>query len=96
MLPFCLIPKWREQLFRYIVQRTSEKEFVDRCAVIKRNLLAASAKFVMALPVEFLAFWFFLIVPKGIFIFFVIDYIIGIIRFIFIGENRLCQTIIVS
>jgi len=27
---------------------------------------------------------FFLIVPKGIFIFFVIDYVIGIVRFIFI------------
>ena len=43
----------------------------------------------MVLPLPSLLFGkivsgFFLIVPKGIFIFFVIDYLIGIVRFIFI------------
>ena len=44
----------------------------------------------MVLPLPSLLFgkivsgFFFLIVPKGVFIFFVIDYVIGIVRFIFI------------
>ena len=39
-----------ELLFQYIVQRIREKEFIDRRTVIERNIIAASAEFVIAFP----------------------------------------------
>ena len=39
-----------ELLFQYIVQRIREKEFICRCPVIKRNIIAASAEFMIAFP----------------------------------------------
>ena len=37
-------------LFQHIVQYIREKEFIGRCPVIKRNIITASAEFMIAFP----------------------------------------------
>ena len=37
-------------LFQNIIQRIREKEFVGGCTVIKRDIIAAAAEFVIAFP----------------------------------------------
>ena len=39
-----------ELLFQYIVQRIREKEFICRCTIVKRNIITATAEFVIAFP----------------------------------------------
>lgn len=39
-----------ELLFQYIVQHIREKEFIDRRTVIERNIITASAEFVITFP----------------------------------------------
>lgn len=40
-----------ELLFQYIVQRIREKEFIDRCTIVKRNIVTAVAELYKAMDV---------------------------------------------
>lgn len=71
-------------VFPISVQPIPPCNHIFKIPLCSGGILQSCKGFCPQLSFEFLTLWFFLIVPKGIFIFFIIDYVIGIIRFIFI------------